>query len=789
MENRPVVGDLKTESQNLDLATFVSSLNVEGLDLDLCEQLTAESLTRRLQDGNQQVLWLKTIIDQIEDYMFIKDRQSRFVIANKVVAGSLGIAHGDELLGKTDFDIHPADIAEGFFAEEQEIMSTGVALNSSEQFIIVPGGEKTWLSTSKVPLRDKCGNVIGVFGISRDINERKKADMLRDGQASILELIASGAPLRDVLKMLVLLIEDQLDGVKGSILLLDEDGRRLHDGASPSLPKAYCSQIDGVEVGPQVGSCGTAVHRRARVVVEDIATDPLWEDFAGLALEYGLRSCWSMPVVSPDGKILGTFALYSGNVCAPDDFEKRLMEDAIRIAAIAIEREYTEKKIRFLAEYDPVTGLANRNLLTAKLETVLNTSNHLKNGLSVAFFDLDKFKAVNDSLGHAAGDDLLRITAERVKSHLHPGDMVARFGGDEFVVLVSGSNGDLRKIEAILRRIQEAVAEPVVLEGQTLHVTSSMGVARYPNDGTSADTLLKNADAAMYRAKDLGRNNCQFYTSCMNDEAHNTLSLLQDMRVGIDEGHFVLEYQPQFDLRTMTVIGTEALVRWQHPVEGRLMPDKFIPLAEESGLIVPLGGWVLKEACRQGRLWQDLGHAPISVSVNVSVRQFMDPGLIGDVLDALIASGLAPGCLELELTESLLMQNPNQVTQVMNTLRSIGVRFALDDFGTGFSSLSALRTFPFCKLKIDRSFVRDMDENQTNIAIAKAIVTMGHDLSMRVIAEGVETVGQLEMLRDLGSNEAQGFYLGKPMTVSKFDALLSATSVDCPDVERLKAVS
>lgn len=783
-----MVCKLKTELQELDLAAVLSSLHVETPEGDTQEQLTAENLTR-LKDGNQEVLWLKTVIDQIEDFMFIKDRQSRFVIANKVVAGSSGIAHRDELIGKTDFDIHPADIAEGFFAEEQAIMASGVALNSYEQLIVIPGGGKKWLSTSKVPLRDKSGTVIGLFGISRDINDRKRADLLRDGQAKILELIASGAPLRIVLKMLVLLIEDQLDGVKGSILLLDEDGRHLHDGAAPNLPEAYTSLVDGVEIGAKVGSCGTAVYRRARVVVEDIATDPLWEDFAELALGHGLRSCWSTPVVSLDGQILGTFALYSNDVRAPGDFEKRLTEDAIRIAAIAIEREYAEKKIRFLAEYDPVTGLANRNMLTAKLDAVLNTPNQLENGLSIVFFDLDKFKAVNDSLGHAAGDELLRITAERVKSHLHPGDMVARFGGDEFVVLVNGNNGDPRTIETILRRIQEAVAEPVVLEGQALYVTSSLGVALYPDDGTTAETLLKNADAAMYRAKDIGRNNYQFYTSCMNDEAHNTLSLLQDMRVGIDEGHFVLDYQPQFDLQTMTVIGTEALVRWQHPVKGRLMPDLFIALAEESGLIVPLGRWVLREACRQGKLWQDQGHAPITVSVNVSARQFMNPGLIGDVLDALIASGLAPGFLELELTESLLMQNPDQVIQVMNTLRSIGVRFALDDFGTGFSSLCALRTFPFSKLKIDRSFVWDMDENQTNMAIAKTIVTMGHDLGMTVIAEGVETARQLDMLGDLGSNEAQGYYLCKPKAPEEIDALMSTTPFMRPNVEILKIVS
>ncbi len=722
--------------------------------------------------------WFSTIVDQVSDYLFVKDRECRFVLANSAVARDLGFESPLDLLGKSDLELHPPETGQKFYADEQEIMRTGQPKVDYEEYIYRADGKRRWFSSSKFPLRSDDGEIFGVFGVARDVTDRKKASMLREGQTEVLEMIAVGAPLQEVLTKLVMLIEEQLEGVLCSVLLLDENTGCLSNGAAPNLPDAYCEAIEGIEIGPTVGSCGTAAYHKKTVIVEDIETDPLWADFSDLALGHGLRSCWSTPILSLDGRVLGTFALYTDHIFAPGEKEVRLTIDTVRIAAIAIERELSEQKIRYLANVDSVTGLPNRNALKTELVARLDVKRGRQDGLMVIFFDLDKFKSINDSLGHAAGDELLRIVGERVKVNLSRGDFLARFGGDEFVLVVRRKNKGAAAVETLLNKIQNAISEPVVLEGQSLHVTTSMGIARYPYDGTDRETLLKNADAAMYKAKDRGRNNHQFYTPCMSTGTQETLSLLENMRAGIPDRQFFLEFQPQFDLGSMKMTGSEALVRWQHPELGRLAPDRFIPLAEESGLILRLGRWVLNEACRHNVALQAVSGLPLKVAVNVSARQFSDASFQKDVEHALEASGLQPEHLELELTESLLMLQPDQGARVMGDLQRLGVQIAIDDFGTGYSSLSALRTFPISRLKIDQTFVRDMTGKPGNAGIAKAVIALGHDLGMRVIAEGVETGEQLERLVELGCDEAQGYFTGRPQTRAQIEILLADRKQD-----------
>jgi len=706
--------------------------------------------------------WLATVLDSIADYIYVKDRDGRFLLANAAVAEDIGLSDPMLLIGRKDSELHPADIAEKFTRDEQEVMDTGQAKLDFEDFVVLPDGSRRWFSSSKFPLRDPGGRVVGLFGMSRDISDRKKGEILRAGQARVLELLATGASLPEVLDSLVSLMEDQLLGVSGSILLLDDAGEHLLHGAAPSLPEAYCQAIHGVKIGPQVGSCGTAAWSGEKIIVSDIDTDPLWADYRQTAQAYNLRSCWSAPVFGRDGKVLGTFALYTSEVRTPTQFEQKLTEEATRLAAIAIERAKADQQISFLAHHDTLTGLRNRHDLEMQLDRFVADAERANGQISVVFFDLDQFKAVNDSFGHTVGDQVLQIVSGRVRDLMGEQNHLIRFGGDEFVAVFLHRDAERSRLLELMGDIRRTVAAPIFLEGKTFHVTCSMGVANYPDDGRDGDTLLSRADSAMYRAKQSGRDRFQFYTHCMQDAQPQRLTLLEDMRVGLERDEFRLAYQPQICLETGRIIGVEALVRWEHPELGLLLPGSFIPLAEESGLISSLGDWVVKEACRQNMEWQGTGLPPVTIGVNVSARQFGEETFIDHIRNALEQSGMQPSVLELEITESLIIENKAQAVNVMAELRALGVQLAIDDFGTGYSSLSTLGSFPLTRLKIDRSFISRMDIEDQQKCLARAIVSLGRDLGLTVIAEGVETEEQLRILKSFGCHEAQGYHIGRP---------------------------
>ncbi len=452
---------------------------------------------------------------------------------------------------------------------------------------------------------------------------------------------------------------------------------------------------------------------------------------------------------------------------------------AVEDGVVAIVRDITERKmaeerIYHMAHHDDLTGLPNRSLIRDRLDQAIAHAQRTGRCIAVAFIDLDSFKLVNDGLGHNAGDELLKVVGQRMKNCVRRDDTLGRFGGDEFVIILGDLSDNAIDITPLLEKIRQAVTEPVLLEGQEVQVSCSMGVVMYPRDGDDPNTLMMNADAAMYRAKESGKNIFQFYTREMNASVEEKLVLLEGLRNALDEKQFSLLYQPKVDLRSGLVFGVEALIRWRHPEHGVVSPLRFIGLAEESGLIIAIGEWVLHTACRQNMAWRAAGLEPISMSVNVSPRQFEEKRLVERVAQALEESGLPADSLELEVTESLIMRDLTQSIGKMRVLKEMGVSLSIDDFGTGYSSLSALKSFPISSLKIDKSFVRELADNPDDQAIALAVISLGHKLNLRVIAEGVETEQQCSFLRENDCDEMQGYLFSRPLPPDEVAAMLRA---------------
>jgi diguanylate cyclase (GGDEF)-like protein len=483
----------------------------------------------------------------------------------------------------------------------------------------------------------------------------------------------------------------------------------------------------------------------------------------------------TVPIIVLTGNDDQTLALSAVKAGAQDYLVKtRIDRDLLlRSMRYSIERKRYQVQLEHQANYDALTGLPNRNLLHDRLRQAVYAQRAPRN-IAVVFMDLDHFKFVNDSLGHGAGDKLLKGMGERLRAGLREGDTVGRVGGDEFVLILHDQSNEEVMFRA-MQRIAARVAEPIEVEGKELYITCSAGISLYPQDGLDVDTLLKNADAAMYRAKEHGRNNFQFYTAEMNERVSERLALENALRRALERQELVLHYQQKIDLKSGATIGAEALVRWLHPEWGLVRPARFIALAEETGLIVGLGEWVLREACRQTRAWLDAGLKPGTVSVNLSARQFRQEGLVRLVSRVLEATGLDPAHLEMELTESMVMHNVDAAVATLQGLKSLGVALSVDDFGTGYSSLAYLKDLPIDTLKIDRAFVRDIGTGaeEDEGVIAQAIISLGHALHLKVIAEGVETDAQLRFLRRHGCDAVQGFLYGEAVAPREHARLLT----------------
>jgi diguanylate cyclase (GGDEF)-like protein/PAS domain S-box-containing protein len=466
----------------------------------------------------------------------------------------------------------------------------------------------------------------------------------------------------------------------------------------------------------------------------------------------------------------------NGEIRCFESTGRSYLTTAGEIRMVFVSRDITERQkyqetIWHQAFHDTLTGLSNRMLFKDRLSHALAHAKRNKQMLAVIFLDLDRFKLINDTLGHEIGDQLLKSVALRLKKCMREDDTIARLGGDEFTLLMP----EIDKSESaakVAQKIIEEILQPFHIGDHELYISTSIGIALYPSDGEDADTLLKNADTAMYLAKERGRNNYQFYTPALNKKTIERMTMENELRRAIERKEFVLHYQPKVNIKTHKIIGMEALVRWQHPVRGLIPPADFIPIAEETGMIVPLGEWVLHTACAQNKAWQDAGFEPLSISVNLSGCQFQLQNLAVVIKRILKETDLAPFWLELEITESTAMQNADYTIETLHKLKEMGVQFSIDDFGTGYSSLSQLKRFPVDKLKIDKSFVVEIGTGQDSEIIASTVIVLGKSLNLGVIAEGVETVEQLDFLKKHQCNEMQGFLFSKPVTADEFSALL-----------------
>jgi diguanylate cyclase (GGDEF)-like protein len=528
------------------------------------------------------------------------------------------------------------------------------------------------------------------------------------------------------------------------------------------------------------GITGMAFRTRQPCVTNDYLTDfGSAAHFHKVVRDSGTRSGAALPLLS-DGDAIGVLVFLSSEL---DAFSPELIELLQRLAenlSFAVDNFYradektkADARIEYLASHDSLTHLPNREMFNGLMHHAIDAAGRYQRQFAVLFIDLDRFKVINDSLGHDAGDMLLVEIAGRLRSSLRSSDIVARLGGDEFVVILE-ETAERYDVERIAGNLLSALGQPVQLSGHECHTTASIGIAMYPSDGTDVQTLTRNADMAMYLAKEDGKNGFRFFNNEIKAQSIERLTLETALRRALERDQFSLHYQPKVDMVTGQITGVEALLRWMHPELGMISPMQFIPLAEETGLIVPIGRWVLKEACAQNMAWQRRGLRPISMAVNLSPRQFSDKHLLQDVDEALLASGMSPVLLQLEVTESMVMRNVARAITVLNAIQSRGIRLAIDDFGTGYSSMSLMKQFPIDTIKIDRSFVRDLPRDSEDQAIAQAIISMGKALGMTVIAEGVETAEQHAFLRNHACDEMQGYLFSKPLPAPQLARLLRA---------------
>ncbi len=686
--------------------------------------------------------------------LYITDEQANLIFVNRRFTEMFGYT-ADEVIGRRGREVlGTPHYKESDYQRLWSELMRGREIREEVRTLDKFGGE-VWVTLTLRPVFDGDGSFKHIVGVMEDTTETRQVQAL---QRDVLEAVAHERPLTEIMDIICRRVEAIFPEVVSSILAVDAGGR-LRPLAAPSLPPAFAAIVDGAPIGPMVGSCGTAAFLGEPVTVEDISADPRWLPFNALPLAAGLKACWSSPIKLRDGRVAGTFAFYFRSKRGPGVSHERIVAACVQLCMLALERHESQQRIAKLAYYDTLTGLPNRAMLRRELDAVFAAGS--EQSRAFLFLDIDRFKDVNDTLGHSAGDELLIEVASRLQKQLRPGDVICRHGGDEFVVVLDDCDPD--RAASVAERVHAALEEPTEIIGLSLPISASIGISLYPRDGQDTDTLLKNADTAMYQAKAEGRARHRFFSADMNQLAQDRLLLSVALREAIAEGGLTLRYQPQVSAVDGKMLGVEALARWRHPQLGDVSPDRFIKLAEESGLIEAIGEWALDEGCRQLKAWDEAGLLVPSISVNISPVHFRTRELQPAVANALKRHGIEPGRLAVEITEGVVMEDCPVALENAHALHEHGVRISMDDFGTGYSSLSHLARLPVHELKIDRSFMQGLEDSDNARTLVTAVIRIGQSLGLQVVAEGVETDAQRRFLQALDCDVLQGFLFSKAL--------------------------
>ncbi|WP_238120751.1 MULTISPECIES: EAL domain-containing protein [unclassified Xanthobacter] len=720
-----------------------------------------EDVSRR-----EQLRILSLVAETTGRIVLVTDSHARIVYVNHAFTEMFGYALPD-VAGTLPFDRLSKDhehreLSEGLV--ERLTTTTGF---TEEVLLHDSSGKGVWVSATFNRVQDDAtGELRNIVAVLADITQTKQIEEL---QRDVLAAIVSDEPLADVADLICTKVEAIAPGVLCSLISVTDDGQ-LQPLAGRSLPPSFTAAVTGLTIGPKVGACGTAAFLGEPVLVEDIATSPLWDDFRWLPLPPELLACWSIPVKLRCGKVAGTFAFYFTDRRTPSPWHQQIVNACAGLSALAMERQDSKRHIDRLATMDTLTGLPNRSELLRVMGKEILRAEALQLPLTFLFLDLDHFKDVNDTLGHSTGDQLLVEMARRLKAQLRTGDMVARIGGDEFVILIHNCRGD--EASRIASRLLEYLAAPFNVEALTLAMSVSIGIALYPDHGVDAETLLKHADTAMYEAKREGRGKFRFFTEDLNQRVQSRLVLSVALRKAIQSHALKQYYQPQVRIDTGTLHGVEALTRWHDPVHGDVPAPRFIALAEEYGLISGIDQWGVETACAQMAKWRAEGRPVPHISVNLSPVSFRSDAIVDVIVEELRRHQLTPSDLRVEITERVMMdQHPNSLATA-RAIEALGVRLAMDDFGTGYSSLSALARLPIAELKIDRSFMLSLERDQHAQALATAVIRIGQSLGMTVVAEGVETDKQMRLLQELDCDAAQGYLFARALAPADFEGWL-----------------
>ncbi|MCF8566461.1 EAL domain-containing protein [Alicyclobacillus tolerans] len=731
----------------------------------------------------------KSLFEYNPDAVFACDLEGRFTSVNSACERIAGYFAG-ELLEMSFMPFLLPEERDRVLLEYERVKQ-GIP-RTIEASILRSDGKKIDLQVSGVPIVVH-QKVVGVYCIAKDITRHKRDQALLTGQKKLLEMIAKGHRLQEILQEGADLAKSQ-SGADACLIWRLDDQQTLRHCASAGVPPEWGSKdvlLSQLRLPTQGSFRNETVYIPDMEIIgfSEAANSP---DTANMldVLNFGLQdvanldflrgtgsedgsprflACSCRPILDPDGSLVAVFALYYSRLHPEFEEDERVVEAVTSLTGVAIEHDRYADQIYELAHRDPLTGLANRRLLKQQLERAVQFAKQRGQKLAVMYVDLDRFKDINDSLGHDTGDEVLSAVSRGLGERVGNRGLVSRTGGDEFTILVEPVESERSAYELAMELLAQ-IQQPTVIGDQTFWLTASIGIAMFPMHGTDSQTLVKNADSAMYLAKGQGRDQIQFYSPRFQERATTRLIVERELKEALHNHELVLHYQPRVRLGE-GVVSAEALLRWQHKTRGLVPPGEFIPIAEETGLIIPIGSFVFHEVCRQIRFWLDSGTKPVRVAVNVSASQFR-PNLIDVIHSALDAADLDPSWIEVEITETTLIHNERMAREILMALKRMGIQVSIDDFGSGYSSLGFLRDFQVDTLKVDYSFIRDVIVNQDTQAIVSAMISLGRKLELDVIAEGVETQEQLEHLQKEGCHYMQGYLFSPPVSAESFQMLL-----------------